>query len=187
MTGLTGLAPREGITRRSLLLAGAGVAAAAAIPNVAVAGAKKLARPKAIDRSTWEPLVNTILETRNRGYARVPLVLAKIEDVAILSGQTERFRQRSFILFFRGPAGQPLAEGTHKLFVPRVGKIDIWLSGTNLTDDGWEYQAIFANARLRQRPPKKPKLRGSKPQRRKRARKRRRRLVRSVRSASATP
>ena len=168
------------MTRRSLLLAGAGVAAASAIPNVAVAGGKKLGRPSPIDRSSWEPLIGTTVETRNRGYPRVPLVLAKIEDAALLSNQTERHRQRSFILFFRGPGGQPLVEGTHKLFVPRVGKVDVWLSSANLGDDGWEYTAVFANARVKQRPPKKPKLRGSKKQRRQRARKRRRKLVRET-------
>lgn len=176
MTGLTGLAPSGEITRRSLLLAGAGAAAAAAIPNVAVAAGKKVAKPSHLDRSTWEPLVGTIVETRNRGYARVPLVLVRIDDAAVSYGNSARFRQRTFTLVLRGPHGQPLLEGTHKLFVPRVGKIDLWLSSADLGDQGWTYTAVFANARVRQRPPMKPKLSGSKKQRRQRAKRKRRRL-----------
>lgn len=174
LTRLTGLVPSGDITRRSLLLAGAGVAAAAAIPNAAVAAGKKVAKPSHLDRSTWEPLVGTILETRNRGVPRVPLVLARIDDPTVTYGQTERFRQRSFTLIFRGPKGQPLLAGTHTLFVPRVGKIEIWLSSADLGDDGWTYTAVFANARVRQRPPKKPRLGGSKEQRRERAKRKRR-------------
>jgi hypothetical protein len=182
---LTGLAPSGEITRRSLLLAGAGVAAGAANPNVAVAAGKKVARPSHLDRPTWEPLVGTILETRNRGLPRVPLVLARIDDAAVTYGQTERFRKRSFTLVFRGPAGQPLMPGTHTLFVPRVGKVEIWLSSADLGDDGWTYTAVFANARVRQRPPKKPRLAGSKEQRRERARRKRRRHVRRMTAGKA--
>ena len=183
---LTGFAAPSGeITRRSLLLAGAGVAAAAAIPNAAVAAGKKVARPSHLDRSTWEPLVGTILETRNRGLARVPLVLARIDDAAVSYGNTEKFRRRSFTLVFRGPSGQPLLPGTHKLFVPRVGKVDVWLSSADLGDDGWTYTAVFANARVRQRPPKKPRLSGSKEQRTERAKRRRRKRLRRLTAGKA--
>lgn len=176
---MTGTAPLAGeITRRSLLLAGAGVAAAAAIPKAAVAAGKKATRPSHMHRSSWTPHVGRILETRNRGYPRVPLVLVRIEDAAVSYGQTAKFRERSFTLVFRGPAGQPLLPGSHTLFLPRVGKIQIHFSSADLTDDGWVYVALFANARVRQRPPKKPRLSGSKEQRRQRAvRKRRRRVT----------
>jgi hypothetical protein len=165
MTGLTGLEPPGAITRRSLLLAGAGVAATAAIPKVAIAAGKKVARRTHLDRSTWEPLVGTVVETRNRGLARVPLLLFKIGDPATSYGQTEKFRERTFTLAFRGPAGQPLADGTHTLFVPGVGKVEIWFSSAHLTGDGWEYVAVFSNSRVRQRPPRKPRGRLSKRQR----------------------
>jgi Domain of unknown function (DUF6916) len=165
MTGLTGLEPSGAITRRSLLLAGAGVAATAAIPKVAIAAGKRVARPSHLDRSTREPLVGTVLETRNRGLDRVPLVLLKIGDPATSYGQNDKFLERSFSLVFRGPAGQPLADGTHILFVPGVGKIEIWFSSAHLTEEGWEYVAVFSNSRLRQRPPRKPRGRLSKRQR----------------------
>jgi hypothetical protein len=157
MTGLTGLEPSGAITRRALLLAGAGAAASVAIPKVAVAAAQQVTAPSHLDRSTWEPLVGTVLETRNPDSPRVPLVLHKIGDPATSYGESDRFLGRSFFLVFRGPAGQPLADATHRLFVPGVGEVDIWFSSATLTADGWDYVAVFSNSRLRQRPPKKPK------------------------------
>lgn len=188
MTGLTGFQPSGALTRRTLLLAGAGAAASAAIPNVAVAAGKKKKKKKRgrrthLDRSSWEPYVGQVLETRNRGYPRVPLVLVRIADAPIARvHQSERFRQRSFTLVFRGPAGQPLTEGTHKLFLPGVGKVDLFFSNTDLGDDGWTYVSVFANSRIRQRPPRKPRPKGSKKQRTERARRRRRRYRRSART-----
>lgn len=171
MTG-TGLRPAGAITRRSLLLAGAGAAATAAIPKVAVAAAKKVTGRTHLDRSTWEPLVGTVIETRNPGSPRVPLLLLKIGDPATSYGNNERFLERTFFLVFRGPAGQPLADATHRLFVPGVGKVDVWFSSASLTGDGWEYVAVFSNSRLRQRQPKKPRPpKGQRAQARERSRK----------------
>ena len=172
MTGSTGLRPSGAITRRALLLAGAGAAAGAAIPKVAVAAAKKVTRPSHLDRSTWEPLVGTVLETRNPDSPRVPLLLLKIGDPATSYGNKERFLERTFTLVFRGPAGQPLADATHRLFVPGVGKVDVWFSSATLTNDGWEYVAVFSNSRVRQRQPKKPRpSRSQRAQARERSRK----------------
>jgi hypothetical protein len=162
---MTGLEPRGAITRRTLLLAGAGTAAAAAIPSIATAAGKRLAQRSHLVRSTWEPLVGTVLETRNRGLPRVPLLLLKISDFPTSYGQTDKFLERTFALVFRGPAGQPLAEATHVFFVPGVGKVDIWFSSSRLTDEGWEYVAIFSNSKIKQRPPRKPKGTLSKRQR----------------------
>lgn len=172
MTGLTGLEPSGAITRRALLLAGAGAAATVAIPKVAVAATKGITAPSHLDRSTWEPLVGAILETRNSGSPRVPLLLVSIGDPATSYGHKDRFLERSFSLVFRGPAGQPLADATHRLFVPGVGKVDVWFSSANLTEDGWEYVVVFSNSRLRQRAPKKPRAtRGQRAQARSRSRK----------------
>lgn len=169
---MTGLGPPGAITRRTLLLAGAGAAASAAIPKVAIAAGKKLGGLSEVDRSTWEPLVGTVLETRNRGFARVPLLLVKISDPTSSYRLPEGVTARNFVLVFRGPVGQPLMESTHTLFVPGVGKIDIWFSGSRLTDEGWEYVAVFANSRQRQRPATKPKAsRGQRAQARERSRK----------------
>jgi hypothetical protein len=165
MTGLTGLDPSRAISRRTLLLAGAGVAASAAIPKAAVAAGKELARPSHLDRSTWEPLVGTIVETRNRGYARVPLLLARVGDASVSFGQTDSFREGTFILVFHGPEGQPLEDATHVLFVPGVGKVDIWFSSATSIEGGREYVAVFSTTRVKQRLPRKPRAKGSSAQR----------------------
>lgn len=161
-----------------MLLAGAGAAATVAIPNVAVAAAKRVAPRSHLDRSTWEPLVGTILETRNPGMPRVPLLLEKIEDTSTSYGRTAKYQERSFILVFRGPAGQPLADSTHRLAVPGVGKVDIWFASSSPRDDGWSYVAVFSNSRVRQRPPRKPK---ASPSHRAQARQRSRKSERAAR------
>jgi hypothetical protein len=109
-----------------------------------------------LDRSTWEPLVGTVLETRNRGYPRIPLQLVSISDTDTSYGQTDKVQSRSFVLVFRGPVGQPLEDSTHTIFVPGVGKVDIWFSSAQLGDAGWEYVAVFSNSKVRQRPPTRP-------------------------------
>jgi hypothetical protein len=77
------------------------------------------------------------------------------------------------VLVFRGPEGQPLEDATHLLFVPGAGKVELWFSSVRPIDGGLEYVAVFANARVRQRAPKKPRLRLSGPQRAEVKRKRR--------------
>jgi hypothetical protein len=172
MTGLTGLQPSRAFTRRSLLLAGAGAAATAAIPKMAVAAAKEASRPTHLDRSSWQPFVGTILETRNQASPRVPLLLVRIGDPATSYGQSEAFRERTFVLVFRGPDGQPLAEATHRVMLTGIGVVDVWFSGAHETDQGWEYVAVFSNSRVRQRAPKKPRAsRGQRAQARERSRK----------------
>jgi hypothetical protein len=163
---MTAPSPQGTLTRRSLLLAGASAAATVAIPSVAIAAGRKVARRSHLNRSTWAPLVGTIVETRNPGQPRVPLLLLRIDDLTSGYTQPEKFREKTFVLVFRGPAGQPLADGTHRIFVPGVGKVDIWFSGSSLTADGWQYVAVFSNARLRQRPLRKPRGHLSKEQRR---------------------
>ena len=147
---MTGLVPSAAITRRSLLLAGAAAAAAAAIPGAARA-AKQRGRVSHLDRSAWEPHVGAVIEVRNPGFVPVPLTLLRIEDVPNVSRQTARFRQRAFVLVFRGPAGEPLGEGAHLLRLRRVGKVPVWFSHATLDADGWTYVAAFANAKLKAR------------------------------------
>ena len=160
------------ITRRSLLLAGAGVAATAAIPDIAFAARKKLRRSH-LDRSTWEPLVGTQVFVRNRGFTPVPLTLVKVGDLGMAkANKREGFRERTFYLVLHGPADAPLAAETHTIKVPGVGKVGVWFSSVRQIDGAWEYIAIFANARTRGRPPKKPRTKGSKEQGRRSGRKR---------------
>jgi hypothetical protein len=162
---MTGLLPSGHITRRSLLLAGAGAAAAAALPDIAMAAKKKALRRSHLDRSTWEPLVGTTLWVRDRGMTPVPVTLIRVSDVGVQVKQSEKFRQRSFVLLFRSAADTPLAMDTHLIKLKGIGKVPVWFSHATLTPDGWEYVAVFANGRLRARPPKKPRASGSSKQR----------------------
>ncbi|MDQ3934725.1 MAG: hypothetical protein M3340_08865 [Actinomycetota bacterium] len=161
---MTGLAPSGEITRRTLLLAGAGAAATAAIPDIAMAAQKRLRKRSHLDRATWEPLIGTVLETRNPGLPPVPLTLMKVADLPGVSEQTGAFRERSFVLVFSGPTGQPLGDGMHVLRVPGAGKISIWFADSDLTAAGWTYVAIFANAKRRQGRVRKPRGKGSRKQ-----------------------
>jgi hypothetical protein len=160
---MTGLAPSGQITRRSLLLAGAGAAAVAAIPDIALAAKEKLLRRSHLDRSTWEPLVGTALWVRNRGVAPVQLTLVKVGDLDPPK-QTEAFKEKAFYLVFQGPADQPLAADTHLIKIEGIGKVSVWFSSARQIPEGWEYVAVFANAKAKARPPKKPRTKGSKKQ-----------------------
>lgn len=132
------------------------------MPKAAVAAGRKLARPSHLDRSTWDALVGTLIETNSPGVPRVPLLLAHVGDATPTYGQSERFRERSFVLVFHGPEGQPLAAATHILAVPGVGDVGIWFSNARQIGGHWEYVAVFANARVKQRPTKpNVKLSGS--------------------------
>ena len=161
---MTGLAHPGQITRRSLLLAGAGAAAVAAIPDVAMAAKKKVLRRSHLDRSTWEPLVGTTLWVRDRGTTPVPVTLLAVTDIGVQMKQTDSFREKTFVLHFRSAAETPLAIDTHLIKLDGVGKVQVWFSSANLTADGWEYVAVFANGKLRQRAPKKPRAKGSRKQ-----------------------
>lgn len=160
---MTGLAPSGEITRRSLLLAGAGTAASAAIPQVARAAKWKVLRRSHLDRSSWEPLVGQQLFVRNRGFTPVPITLVKIGDLSP-PRQTDGFREKGFYLVFQGPADAPLAADTHLIKVDGIGKVPVWFSSARQIPEGWEYIAVFANAKAKARPRKKPRTRGSRRQ-----------------------
>jgi hypothetical protein len=162
---MTGPAPSGHITRRSLLLAGAGAAAAAALPDIAMAAKRKVLRRSHLDRSTWEPLVGTTLWVRDRGFLPVPVTLLRVSDIAVQLKQSDKFREKTFVLAFRSAADTPLALETHLIKLKGIGKVPVWFSHATLTADGWEYVAVFANGRLRARPLRKPRGGGSRRQR----------------------
>jgi hypothetical protein len=168
---MTGPAPLRGqITRRTLLLAGAGVAATAAIPDIALAAKEKVLGKSHLDRSAWEPLVGTQLDVRNRGFTPVPVTLVKVGDLSPVK-QTDGYKERAFYLVFQGPADAPLAADTHTIKVPGIGKVNVWFSSARQVPEGWEYVAVFANAKVRARAPKKPRAKGSRKQGRRSGRK----------------
>jgi hypothetical protein len=186
---MTGLAPSGQITRRSLLLAGAGAAAAVAIPDIALAAKEKVLRRSHLDRSTWEPLAGTTMWVRNRGVAPVQVTLVKVADLDT-SKQTEAYRGKAFYLVFQAPADQPLAADTHLIELGGIGKVPVWFSSARQIPGGWEYVAVFANAKIKARPPKKPRTKGSKKQARRsgeRAEVRKKRKKRKKKDAESAP
>jgi hypothetical protein len=163
---MTGLVPSGQITRRTLLLAGAGAAATAAIPEIARASQKALKRRSHLVRDTWEQLVGKVLQVQDRWVAPVPVTLVSVTDIPNLSGQDKRFRRASFVLVLRGPADPPLGDGVHMVKVKGAGVVEVYFSSATLTSAGWEYVAVFANGRRRARPLRDPHTKGSRKQRR---------------------
>jgi hypothetical protein len=178
---MTGLAPSGQITRRTLLLAGAGAAASAAIPGIAKAGEKALRRRSHLVRATWEELVGKTLQVQDRWVAPVQVTLVSVTDVPNISNQDETFRARSFILRFQGPAEPALGEGVHLIKVKGAGVAEVFFSSAVQVGDGWDYVAVFANGKRRQRPPRDPRGKGSRKQRRRSGKKRDREAPRDSR------
>lgn len=152
---MTGNSETATITRRTLLLASAGAAATAAIPEVASAASKRFSerfRPHLL-RSTYEPLVGQDFTVG--GWAgSTTLRLVAVEDIPNLSGQTADFRERSFVLLFQGPADAPLEAGMYRFKHKRTGRCDLTISSSSL---GWgvqDYAVVLANAKRRAKKPK---------------------------------
>jgi hypothetical protein len=169
---MTGLAPSGQITRRTLLLAGAGAAASAAIPEIARASQKALRHRSHLVRATWEQLVGKTLQVKDRWVAPVLVTLVSVNDVPNISKQDERFRSSSFVLLLHGPAEPALGVGVHLVKVKGAGVVEVYFSSAVQAGDGWDYVAVFANGKRRQRPPRKPRTKGSKKQRRRSGKKR---------------
>ena len=151
---MTGTHPSPTITRRVLLLAGAGAAATAAIPQAAKGASKAWAGKFASHklRSNWEPLVGSELKVGTGWGPGVRSRLIAVEDIPNLSKQTADFRERSFVLVFQGG---PLAAATYSFSHKRLGKCSLAIT----SGDADTYSIVMANAKLRRKPKrlKKPK------------------------------
>lgn len=165
---MTGIETSGTITRRTLLLAGAGTAAAAAIPSAASAASKRFSerfRPHLL-RSTYEPLVGQ--EFKVGGWAgSTSLRLAAVSDIPNLTGQTADFRERAFVLLFQGPKGAPLDAAMYRFKHKKTGACDLAISSSNEGASSHDYTVVIANARrrakgrkkLKVKKPKKPRTR----------------------------
>lgn len=142
---MPGTHPCATITRRTLLLAGAGAAATAAIPEVAKGASKRFVaktKPHML-RSTWEELVGTQLQVTT-GWGAVPARLVAVEDIPNLSGQTADFRERAFVLRFEGG---PVAAATYRFHHKRIGKPELAVT----SGAGSSFSVVMSNAKLRRR------------------------------------
>jgi hypothetical protein len=156
---MTGYRTTGTITRRTLLLAGAGAAATAAIPEMASAASKRFTerfRPHLL-RSTYESLVGQSFTVG--GWAgSTQLRLVAVQDIPNLSGQTADFRERSFVLLFQGDAGAPLEAAMYRFKHKRTGTFSLTISTSTV---GWgvqDYTVVVANAKRRAKVPKRFRL-----------------------------
>ena len=156
---MTGVDSPGTITRRTLLLAGAGAAATAAIPSAAHAASKRWSerfRPHLL-RSTYEPLVGQEFTVGGwAGSTRVRLAL--VRDIPNLSGQTPDFKERAFILVFQGAKATPLEAATYRFKHKKTGAFDLSITSSNEGWDTQDYTVVVANARRRAKNRKKLKV-----------------------------
>jgi uncharacterized protein DUF6916 len=145
---MTGTQPFATITRRTLLLAGAGAAATVAIPEAAKGASKRWTRKFASYklRSNWEPLVGSTF-TAGTAWGAVSVRLIAVEDIPNLSGQSADFRERSFVLTFEGG---PLAAETYRFSHKKLGKPKLAI--TSGSASAGTFSIVMSNAKLRRKP-----------------------------------
>ena len=134
----------SGLTRRSLLRAGAGAGAAFAIgvrPWAAAAAAESTA-PGYLMRSGYAGLEGTTF-TVETGADPVVLRLDSVADVA--GAATRRSlagSEDSFALTFSGPLGSPLDSGIHTLRHPGLGSFELFASPVDQPEDSRTYEVV---------------------------------------------
>jgi hypothetical protein len=134
----------SGLTRRSLLRAGAGAGAAVVIgvrPWAAAAAAAGTA-PGYLTRSGYAGLEGTSF-TVETGADPVVLRLESIADVA--GAATRRSlagSEDSFALTFSGPLGSPLDSGIHTLRHARLGSFELFASPVDEPERSRTYEVV---------------------------------------------
>jgi hypothetical protein len=134
----------SGLTRRSLLRAGAGAGAAAVIGvrPWAAASAAAAGAPGYLTRSGYAGLEGTTF-TVETGADPVVLRLESVADVAgaatrrALAGSDD-----SFALTFSGPLGSPLDSGIHTLRHPRLGSFELFASPVDEPEGSRTYEVV---------------------------------------------
>lgn len=149
----------SGLTRRSLLRAGAGAGAAAVIgvrPWAAAAAAAGTA-PGYLTRSGYAGLEGTTF-TVETGADPVVLRLESVADVAgAASRRSLAGSEDSFALTFSGPVGSPLDSGIHTLRHPGLGDFELFASPVGDPHGSRTYEVVVDRsvpepAALRQAP-----------------------------------
>jgi hypothetical protein len=134
----------SGLTRRSLLRAGAGAGAAAVIgvrPWAAAAAAAGAA-PGYLTRSGYAGLEGTTF-TVETGADPVMLRLDSVADVAgAASRRSLAGSDDSFALTFSGPVGSPLDSGIHTLRHPRLGSFELFASPVDDPHESRTYEVV---------------------------------------------
>lgn len=72
------------------------------------------------------------------------LELIEVRALGSHGGPPGRGRSEPFSCLFRGPVESPLAQGTHTLLHPELGRVELFLVPVGPADGGLTYEAIFA-------------------------------------------
>lgn len=134
----------SGLTRRSLLRAGAGAGAAAVIGvrPWAAASAAAGGAPGYLTRSGYAGLEGTTFTVETGAD---PIVL-RLDSVADVAGAATRRAlagsEDSFALTFSGPLGSPLDSGIHTLRHPRLGSFELFASPVDEPEGSRTYEVV---------------------------------------------
>jgi hypothetical protein len=144
----TAAEPGSGITRASLLKAGA----AAAITLAGVGTADALTArgvPRHVRRSSWEPLVGRTVEARAGRMRAVRLRVVAVEDLAsgpvptaALSGSED-----AFSVVLRGPSSPLLGQAVVPIRHPTLGTTPLLLVPARAGKAGQDYVVTVNRAR----------------------------------------
>ncbi|HEX8067181.1 MAG TPA: hypothetical protein VF520_11710 [Thermoleophilaceae bacterium] len=103
-------------------------------------------------RSTYEPLLGTDFAMTGLDGRTVAIKLIDVSDLPDRpKRQSERFRERAFVLLFQGPIDQPLATDLYRVKHPKIGTFDLGISSALVSWGAWEYSAVVANAKFHKR------------------------------------
>jgi uncharacterized protein DUF6916 len=136
-----GMNQTTGLTRRSLLCAGATAGAAVALgvrPWTAAA-----AGPGYLTRSSYTGLEGTSF-TVETGAKPVVLKLESVSDLAgAASGRALVGSEDAFALSFSGPIAAPLDSGIHTLHHPSIGSFELFSSPVDAPEDDRHYEVVI--------------------------------------------
>jgi hypothetical protein len=133
----------SGLTRRSLLRAGAGAGAAVAIGVRPWAAAAATAGTAGyLTRSAYAGLEGTSFNVETGGEH----VVLRLEAVADVAGAATRRSlagsDDTFALTFSGPLAQPLDSGIHSLSHPALGSFELFASPVDQPEGSRRYEVV---------------------------------------------
>lgn len=105
--------------------------------------------PEDLDLSTvelayFEPLLHHTFHARSwEGPPEQPPVELELVRTTAHPLAAQEGRRTPFSLFFNGPAGVPLAQGTHTVSHPTTGEMSLFLVPVARKEDRWQVQAVL--------------------------------------------
>ena len=125
------------VTRRELLIAGAGLAGTALVAGFVGFGVLA-SGPGPFARASWTPLVGSNLQV-----GRTSLRLVAVRDLGSLRyGDRLLTGEEHFALDFAGTPDAPLASSLHAIEHPQLGRVQMFLSPVDRPGSVLTYEAI---------------------------------------------